>query len=79
MAAVNEDMLNFLSTRLDDVVDAYEHAMFARCPRDRYQIGWDSRLLFIPLSNLPAWIQDILLQFLTKRKTIPASADKYKK
>ena len=75
---LTEDTLPFLSTRLDDVVDSYEHAIFAQYPRDRYQVGLDSRFFFIPISNLSACIQDFLMKVLSKTPLIPAACKKKK-
>ncbi|GMT29149.1 hypothetical protein PFISCL1PPCAC_20446 [Pristionchus fissidentatus] len=43
------------------VVDAYFHALTARFPHLRYQIGNDSKFLFIPLSYLPTGLRDALI------------------
>ncbi|NXR15511.1 RDH7 dehydrogenase, partial [Semnornis frantzii] len=47
-----------ISTRLSLVTGAMEHALLARCPRSRYSAGWDSWLLFLPLSYCPTWLSD---------------------
>ncbi|ULU12467.1 hypothetical protein L5515_001703 [Caenorhabditis briggsae] len=48
------------SSQISLVVDAYFHAITAKYPRSRYQIGWDSILLFIPFSYLPTGLQDYI-------------------
>ncbi|CCD65440.1 17-beta-hydroxysteroid dehydrogenase type 6 [Caenorhabditis elegans] len=48
------------SSQISLVVDAYFHAITSKHPRSRYQIGWDSILLFIPFSYLPTGLQDYI-------------------
>lgn len=48
------------SSKISLVIDAYFHAITSKYPRSRYQIGWDSILLFIPFSYLPTGIQDYI-------------------
>ncbi|KAF1770749.1 hypothetical protein GCK72_002572 [Caenorhabditis remanei] len=48
------------SSQISLVIDAYYHAITAKYPRSRYQIGWDSILLFIPFSYLPTGLQDYI-------------------
>lgn len=48
------------SSQISLVIDAYFHAITAKFPRSRYQIGWDSILLFIPFSYLPTGLQDYI-------------------
>ncbi|KAF8368652.1 dhs-2 [Pristionchus pacificus] len=55
------DMLHKIgSPHVHLVVDAYFHALTARFPHLRYQIGNDSKFLFIPLSYLPTGARDAL-------------------
>lgn len=56
--------MNFVgSSRTHRVPDAYIHFATSRFPRFRYRCGWDSKLLWCPLSLLPTelsrfiWIQ----------------------
>eukprot|EP00058_Branchiostoma_floridae_P020055 XP_002605545.1 retinol dehydrogenase, retinaldehyde reductase [Branchiostoma floridae] len=42
------------------VVDAMEHALCATHPRSRYVIGWDARLVAIPMSWLPTDLGDLV-------------------
>ncbi|CAH1247903.1 HSD17B6 [Branchiostoma lanceolatum] len=51
------------------VVHAMEHALCATHPRSRYVIGWDARLLFIPISWLPTDIGDMMLRLITPEVT----------
>ncbi|XP_077184877.1 retinol dehydrogenase 5 [Paroedura picta] len=46
---------------LSKVTNCMEHALQARHPRTRYSAGWDAKLLWLPLSYLPAFIVDISL------------------
>jgi predicted class III extradiol MEMO1 family dioxygenase len=44
-------MINdFTANRVDDVIDAYEHALHARYPMARYAIGRHAKFVHIPLS-----------------------------
>ncbi|GMR44844.1 hypothetical protein PMAYCL1PPCAC_15039, partial [Pristionchus mayeri] len=53
------DMLHKISSpHVHLVVDAYFHAITARFPQLRYQIGIDSKFVFIPLSYLPTGARD---------------------
>ncbi|TKR81236.1 hypothetical protein L596_015141 [Steinernema carpocapsae] len=54
-------MDQFSSSHPEWVVEAYFHAISAKHPRERYQVGWDANLLFIPLSFLPAGIQTAVM------------------
>ncbi|NXF93454.1 RDH7 dehydrogenase, partial [Eubucco bourcierii] len=53
-----------ISTRLSLVTGAMEHALLARCPRSRYSVGWDSWLLFLPLSYCPTWLSDTFISLI---------------
>ncbi|CAD6189924.1 unnamed protein product [Caenorhabditis auriculariae] len=69
--------LDFLQTvssdRIDYVIDAYFHALTAVFPRPRYQVGWDSILLFIPFSLIPTPIQDLVYKVAALRLPKPAA------
>jgi NAD(P)-dependent dehydrogenase (short-subunit alcohol dehydrogenase family) len=41
------------------VVQALDHAVNSTAPRIRYRPGWQSSLVFFPLSMIPAWLTDI--------------------
>ena len=41
------------SSKLSQVICAYKHALFARYPRNRYVVGLDAKLVYLPLSWLP--------------------------
>ncbi|KAM9321188.1 retinol dehydrogenase 7-like [Gastrophryne carolinensis] len=49
--------------KLHLVPEAIEHALTAVHPWTRYSVGWDAKLLFLPLSYLPTFILDFLLSF----------------
>jgi len=51
---------------LSQVIQAYEHAILSRYPRNRYIVGWDAKFLYLPLSWLPFPIQFIILPFAQK-------------
>uniref|UniRef100_A0A8C4YGG3 Dehydrogenase/reductase 9 n=1 Tax=Gopherus evgoodei TaxID=1825980 RepID=A0A8C4YGG3_9SAUR len=60
------------NTNLSLVVQCMEHALTSINPRSRYTAGWDAKLLWIPLSSMPAAIQDFVL---LRNKTDPVPAD----
>lgn len=64
------------STRISDVIDAYEHALLGRYPRARYVVGNDARFLWLPLQALPEWLGDWILDHLDPKKPIPAALKK---
>ncbi|NXY91947.1 RDH2 dehydrogenase, partial [Alcedo cyanopectus] len=41
------------------VTDCMEHALTSCHPRKRYSVGWDAKLLYIPLSYLPSALADL--------------------
>ncbi|KAF7693181.1 hypothetical protein HF521_008497 [Silurus meridionalis] len=47
---------------LSKVTNCMEHALSAAHPRTRYSAGWDAKLLWIPLSYMPACVVDIALR-----------------
>lgn len=47
----------------EKVLRAIEHAVMSSTPRIRYRPGWQSSLVFFPLSLLPNWLLDIMLSF----------------
>ncbi|XP_008941001.1 PREDICTED: retinol dehydrogenase 7-like, partial [Merops nubicus] len=57
-------MEKFCNPSLRLVTDRIEHALTSCSPRTRYAVGWDARLLFIPLSYLPSALTDILFSCL---------------
>ena len=40
------------SEDVDEVVDAYEHALFAQCPHAQYTLSWRAQYVMGPLSEL---------------------------
>ncbi|XP_078579919.1 retinol dehydrogenase 16-like [Branchiostoma floridae x Branchiostoma japonicum] len=51
------------------VVDAMEHALCATHPRSRYVIGWDARLVAVPMSWLPTDLGDLVCHLLAPMPT----------
>lgn len=49
------------SPDISKVTRCMEHALTARFPRTRYSAGWDANLLWIPLSYLPSFMSDIVI------------------
>lgn len=68
--------LRWASTRPSDVVDAYEHALLALFPRERYVVGRDARYVFIPIHSLPEWLGDWILRKLDSVRPSPAAVSK---
>ncbi|XP_048726185.2 dehydrogenase/reductase SDR family member 9 isoform X2 [Caretta caretta] len=61
-AARKEKLVQRLqNTNLSLVVQCMEHALTSINPRSRYSTGWDAKLLWIPLSSMPAALQDFVL------------------
>jgi NAD(P)-dependent dehydrogenase (short-subunit alcohol dehydrogenase family) len=58
------------------VVRALQHAVMNTVPHIRYRPGWQSGVLLFPISTLPAWIVDWLLNNLSKLPIPPASVSK---
>ncbi|CAF3905351.1 unnamed protein product [Rotaria sordida] len=54
------------------VVRALQHAVMNTVPHIRYRPGWQSSLVFFPISRSPAWIADWLLSKLDKSIVVPA-------
>ncbi|CAL8339397.1 unnamed protein product [Lota lota] len=52
---------------LAKVTNCMEHALTAAYPRTRYSAGWDAKLLWIPLSYMPACVVDIGLKLVMPR------------
>ncbi|NXF93455.1 RDH16 dehydrogenase, partial [Eubucco bourcierii] len=53
-------MENSFSPTLRLVTDCMEHALTSCHPRARYLVGWDAKLIYIPLSYLPSALTDLL-------------------
>lgn len=55
------ELIPFLmSTNLDKVIVAYEHAVLGWFPRGRYLLGWDANWILWPLHLLPEWLSDTI-------------------
>jgi len=55
-------MNNICDSDLSKVTNCMEHALLSAHPRTRYSAGWDAKLLWIPLSYMPACFVDIALK-----------------
>jgi len=69
-------MYDAVTTTIDDVVDAYEHALFGRYPRARYVVGRDAKFIYLPLQWLPEWLGDWILRKFDAKCPLPASLKK---
>jgi 11-cis-retinol dehydrogenase len=58
------------------VVRALQHAVMNTNPHIRYRPGWQSSLIFFPLSMMPAWLADLIFIKLNKTTLFPAGVDK---
>lgn len=63
--------LNCSSSKIDDVLNAYFHAIASHFPKKRYQIGTDCIFGFIPFSFLSADLQDWLFWLIEKIEKVP--------
>jgi len=61
------------SPRLDDVVDAYQHALLGTYPRARYLVGFDAKYIWMPLQWMPEWLGDWLLTKVDPNQPLPAA------
>ncbi|CAF4925458.1 unnamed protein product, partial [Rotaria socialis] len=61
------------------VVRALQHAVANTMPHIRYRPGWQSSMIFFPLSMLPAWSVDWFFGKLMKSTLAPASISKQHK
>lgn len=68
-------LLGLMSSRqINHVTEAYYHALTAVYPRARYHVGWDSILVFTPLSIFPTELQDLITRILLLVMKIPSPA-----
>ena len=81
VSAINEVIKNFVggivSDKIQDVVDAYEHALLGMYPRARYVVGKDAKLVWLPIQAMPEWLGDGLLRLLAKNRPIPKALKKW--
>ncbi|GMR45712.1 hypothetical protein PMAYCL1PPCAC_15907, partial [Pristionchus mayeri] len=59
-AQLSKSMGIYSSSRVDIVVDAYFHAITAKFPNLRYQLGLDCQFVMLPMSYLPTGLRDAL-------------------
>jgi len=72
---MNSDVLKkLMSEKIDDVVNAYKHALLAVFPRARYVVGLDARFLWLPLQMLPEWMSDFILVKTNKDRLMSKAA-----
>ncbi|XP_033727385.1 retinol dehydrogenase 7-like isoform X2 [Pecten maximus] len=50
-----------MSSNLNEVIEAYTHALTARFPKARYVVGWDANTLYRFLWSAPEWLSSFLL------------------
>jgi 11-cis-retinol dehydrogenase len=49
------------SSAVDEVVNAYVHAVLGWFPRARYVVGNDARFVRLPIQALPEWLGDWII------------------
>lgn len=54
------NMKHMCNPNLSLVTGCMEHALTSRYPRTRYAVGWDAKLLYIPLSYMPSALSDLV-------------------
>jgi len=64
------------SSRVEDVVDAYHHALLGLFPRARYVVGKDAKFIWLPLQWMPEWLGDYLLTKFDPNQPLPAALKK---
>lgn len=52
------------SSDLSKVTRCMQHALTAQTPRIRYSAGWDAKLFWIPLSYMPSFMSDFVVNML---------------
>jgi len=57
-------------------VQALKHAVMNTVPYIRYRPGWQSSLVFFPLSIIPSWLADLIMAKISGSGVLPASARK---
>jgi short-subunit dehydrogenase len=73
---LSENFLYRHAENPDKVVQALEHAVKNSKPEIRYRPGWQSKFFFFPLSIIPAWLADIILNGATNSGLNPAGLRK---
>ena len=58
---MTEFISRFASTKLENVVDSYEHAVLSYYPRGRYLPGKDAKFIWWPISKTPEWLFDLIM------------------
>ncbi|KAK2146687.1 hypothetical protein LSH36_589g01086 [Paralvinella palmiformis] len=69
--SIKKGVTKMSSLRINDVVDAYKHALLAMFPRARYVVGLDAKYFWLPLQMLPEWMSDYI--FVTANKLRPVA------
>jgi len=64
------------SPRVEDVVDAYQHALLGTYPRARYLVGFDAKFIWMPIQWMPEWLGDWLLTKFDPHQPLPAATVK---
>jgi short-subunit dehydrogenase len=73
---LSENFLYRHAENPEKVVQVLQHAVNNSKPEIRYRPGWQSKLFFFPLSMVPAWLADIILNRATNSNVIPADLRK---
>ncbi|CAF3707749.1 unnamed protein product [Rotaria sp. Silwood1] len=60
----------------NEVIEALQHAVMNTRSKVRYRPGWQSSLLFFPLSMCPVWLVDFLMDMGHDKRVISADVRK---
>ncbi|CAF4138518.1 unnamed protein product, partial [Adineta steineri] len=75
----SNNLFIYLAENPMKVVRALQHAVTNTHPNIRYRPGWQSSLIFFPLSMLPAWFADFILYYGLGANVTPAGVYKQAK
>jgi len=67
------EIIKLSSTHLHLVVDAYTHALTAKCPKYRYVVGNDAKYFLRFLCYCPEWLSDFII---SRKMSVPLAEEK---
>ena len=77
VASFSDNFWNMGSDKVEEVIDAYVHALLGRFPRARYLVGKDASIVWRTVEKFPEWLSDLLIEKLfANGKMIPAYLSK---
>ena len=72
----NNSLLISLAENPIKVVQSIQHAVSNTAPRIRYRPGWQSNWLVFPISMIPTWMTDVIIEKVRGKTVIPAGVNK---